>query len=264
MSNLSMSNLPTRELPTSDLPTRELAIDARAVKKTYGSGNLAYEALRGVDFRVQRGEFVMLAGPSGSGKTTLLSILGCVLGATSGDLALFGRQVTGVPERKLPALRLDLIGFIFQGHNLLASLSARENVALPLQLRGVPVSRSLREADALLDRVGLGDKTKSLAAELSGGQRQRVSIARALAGNPPIVLADEPTAALDAQSGLLVTELLREVSRERGDTVVVVTHDNRIFHLADRIVQIEDGRIVDSLEHAPSPVARAATSPEIS
>jgi len=264
MSDLPMSGPPMSDLAMSHLAKGELAIDARALKKTYGSGNLAYEALRGVDFRVQRGEFVMLAGPSGSGKTTLLSILGCVLGATSGELALFGRQVTGVPERKLPALRLDLIGFIFQGHNLLASLSARENVALPLQLRGVPISRSLREADALLDRVGLGDKTKSLAAELSGGQRQRVSIARALAGNPPLVLADEPTAALDAHSGLLVTELLREVSRERGDTVVVVTHDNRIFHLADRIMHIEDGRMVDSLEPASSPVARAATSPGIS
>ena len=243
---------------------RELAIDARAITKTYGSGELAYQALRGVDFAVERGEFVMLAGPSGSGKTTLLSILGCVLTATGGELSLFGRNVTGVPERRLPALRIDLIGFIFQGHNLLASLSARENVALPLQMRGVPVGKSLRDADALLDRVGLGDKTKSLAAALSGGQRQRVSIARALAGDPPLVLADEPTAALDAQSGLLVTELLREVCRERGDTVVVVTHDNRIFHLADRIVRIEDGRIVDPAHSSLPPPEPRPHAPEIS
>jgi putative ABC transport system ATP-binding protein len=255
-----MSGVPMREdMPGGAATTDALAIDARAITKTYGEGALAYRALRGVDFHVARGEFVMLAGPSGSGKTTLLSILGCVLGATSGDLSLFGRRVSGLAESRLPALRIDLIGFIFQGHNLLASLEARENVALPLQLRGVPVARSLREADELLARVGLSDKTRSRPAELSGGQRQRVSIARALAGNPPLVLADEPTAALDAQSGQLVTELLREVCRERGDTVVVVTHDARIFHLADRIVHIEDGLIAGS---EPPPDAPRAHSRE--
>lgn len=220
-----------------------LAIDARALTKTFGAGSLAFHALKGVDFQVRRGEFVMLAGPSGSGKTTLLSILGCVLTATSGEVDLLGERVTNRPERDLPALRLGLIGFIFQGNNLLASLSSRENVALPLQLRGRGRTAALREAERLLARVGLADKTGRLPAELSGGQRQRVAIARALAGDPPLVLADEPTAALDAHSGLVVTELLREVCRERGDTVVVVTHDNRIFHLADRLVHIEDGLI---------------------
>jgi len=224
----------------------ELAVDARGVTKTFGDGALAFQALRGVDFQVRPGEFVMLAGPSGSGKTTLLSILGCVLGATTGRVSLFGEEITGRKEKELPAIRLARIGFIFQGNNLLASHAARDNVALPLQMRGHPVRKSLEEADALLTRVGLGDKLYSKAAELSGGQRQRVAIARALAGSPPLILADEPTAALDAHSGLLVTELLREVCRERGDTVVVVTHDNRIFHLADRIVHIEDGLITAS------------------
>lgn len=227
----------------------QLVIEALGVRKTFGEGALAFQALKGVDFAVRRGEFVMLAGPSGSGKTTLLSILGCVLGASGGDVFIDGQRVTGRSESEMPALRLGRIGFIFQGHNLLASLSARENVALVLQMRGVPLGQALRDADRMLDRVGLGKKVEAMPAELSGGQRQRVAVARALAGNPPIVLADEPTAALDAESGRVVTELLREVARERGGTVVVVTHDSRIFHLADRIVHIEDGVIVPSGSH---------------
>lgn len=223
----------------------EFAIDAQKVGKVYGKGDLAFEALKRVDFRVKKGEFVMLAGPSGSGKSTLLSILGCVLTASSGSVELLGRSVTNLPESKLPELRLQLIGFIFQGHNLIASLTARENVALALQMRARSVKQSLIEADALLASVGLADKTKSYPADLSGGQRQRVSIARAIAGSPPLLLADEPTAALDAQSGMIVTELLRKLCREHGTTVVVVTHDSRIFHLADRIVHIEDGQIQD-------------------
>ncbi|MFO0692139.1 MAG: ABC transporter ATP-binding protein [Polyangiales bacterium] len=219
----------------------EYAIEARGVTKVYGEGALAFQALKGVDFLVEHGEFVMLAGPSGSGKTTLLSILGCVLSATSGDVVIDGVRVSGRREAEMPAIRLGRIGFIFQGHNLIASLTARENVALVLEMRGMPRTKALAEASALLARVGLGDKLHSIPSDLSGGQRQRVSVARALAGSPPIVLADEPTAALDAESGRVVTELLREVAKERGGTVVVVTHDNRIFHLADRIVHIEDG-----------------------
>lgn len=221
-----------------------LAVDARGIAKTFGSGALAFQALAGVDLQVRRGEFVMLAGPSGSGKTTLLSILGCVLGSTAGELSLFGERVSGLPQRKLPAVRMATIGFIFQGHNLLPALTARDNVALVLKMKGWSVGDANAEAKRLLERVSLGTKLHARPAELSGGQRQRVAIARALAGDPPLVLADEPTAALDAASGLQATELLREVCRERGDTVIVVTHDNRIFHLADRIVHIEDGHIV--------------------
>lgn len=222
----------------------EIAVDARGIVKTFGSGALAFTALGGVDLQVARGEFIMLAGPSGSGKTTLLSILGCVLTSTDGELSLFGKRVSGLPERKLPAVRMANIGFIFQGHNLLPALTARDNVALVLKMKGWTSRDAERESARLLDRVSLGDKLHARPAELSGGQRQRVAIARALAGDPPLVLADEPTAALDAASGLQATELLREVCRERGDSVIVVTHDNRIFHLADRIVHIEDGRIV--------------------
>jgi len=220
-----------------------LAIDARGVTKTFGKGDAATVALRGVDFVVPEGQFTMLVGPSGSGKTTLLSILGCVLTATSGEVTLFGQRITGLDEKELPILRRGLIGFVFQGHNLLASLSARENVALAMQVRGTARREALAEADRILTHVGLGGRLGNRPTQLSGGELQRVAIARALAGPPPLVLADEPTASLDAEAGLRVTELLRELSRERGSTVVVVTHDNRIFDLADRIVHIEDGVI---------------------
>ncbi len=223
----------------------EVTLYARAVTKTYGSGAVAYQALRGVDFEARAGEFVMLSGPSGSGKTTLLSIMGCVLTPSTGDVRIYGEQVSGRKESELPRLRLSYIGFIFQGHNLIASFDALENVALSMRMRGHSVRDANREAKRLLERVGLGDKLDRKPNELSGGQRQRVSIARALAGSPPIILADEPTASLDAETGMTVTLLLKDMAREGGHTVVVVTHDNRIYHLGDRIVHIEDGRIVD-------------------
>ena len=220
------------------------AIDARGVTKTYGEGDVSQLVLKGCDLQVPYGEFMMLVGPSGSGKTTMLSILGCVLRPTGGEVRLFGEKISGVPEGHLPRLRLSYIGFIFQGHNLLASLSAEENVAVQLQLRGFGTAEARKQARELLDRVQLGGKYHRRPAELSGGERQRVAIARAVAGAPPIILADEPTASLDAANGALVTELLRELARERGHTVVCVTHDSRIFSLADRIVRIEDGQIL--------------------
>ncbi|UJR79537.1 ABC transporter ATP-binding protein [Sandaracinus amylolyticus] len=220
-----------------------ITIEATNVTKTYGSGNVAVHALRGVDFHAREGEFVMLNGPSGSGKTTLLSILGCVLTPSGGEVQLYGESLARKREKDLPRLRLSYIGFIFQGHNLVASLDCRDNVALPMRMRGWSVREANREAEHLLRRVGLGDKTDRLPSELSGGQRQRVAIARAVAGAPPIILADEPTASLDAETGMHITQLLKQMANEGGHTVVVVTHDNRIFHLADRIVNIEDGRI---------------------
>lgn len=225
------------------------AIDCSDVGKTYGSGETAFVALKGVDFRVEAGEFVMLSGPSGSGKTTLLSILGCVLTATSGHVSLLGEDISKATDSQLPRLRREYIGFVFQSHNLLASLDATANVALLLRMRGYTSRDASAEAARLLRSVGLGDKLASRPADLSGGQRQRVAIARALAGSPPILLADEPTAALDAHNGLAVTELLRNLAKEHGHTVVVVTHDNRIFHLADRIVRIEDGMIQGETAH---------------
>jgi putative ABC transport system ATP-binding protein len=219
------------------------AVEVKNLTKVYGAGTTAFTALRGVSLKVAPGEFIMLEGPSGSGKTTLLSILGCVLSPTSGEVKLFGENVSDSPDAALPQLRLSYIGFVFQGHNLVASLSARENIMLVLQLRGWAVPKARQEAEYLLDQVGLPGKADSKPRDLSGGQRQRVAIARALAGGPPLILADEPTAALDAENGLKVTEILRQLAREQGRTVLVVTHDNRIFHLADRILHIEDGRM---------------------
>jgi putative ABC transport system ATP-binding protein len=221
------------------------AIEVRDVTKTYGSGETAYQALRGVDFTASRGELVMLSGPSGSGKTTLLSVLGCVLTPTSGLVRLLGEDVSRAKEADLPRLRLSYIGFVFQSHNLVEALSAGDNIAMLLQLRGRSRADAAREAARLLESVGIADKVDAKPRALSGGQRQRVAIARALAGAPPILLADEPTAALDAQNGSAVTELLRTLAKEHGHTVVVVTHDPRIFHLADRIVHIEDGLIAE-------------------
>lgn len=222
-----------------------VAIDVAGVTKTFGTGPLAFTALRDISFRVERGEIVMLVGPSGSGKTTLLSVIGCVLRPSAGRVALFDTDLAARSESELPEIRRALIGFVFQGHNLISSLNVRENVQLVLETRGVTRRDARRESEELLARVGLSDKLESLPAQLSGGQRQRVAIARAVAGDPPLILADEPTAALDAEAGLGVTELLAELSRERGSTVVIVTHDSRIFGFGDRIVKIADGRIAE-------------------
>jgi len=222
---------------------RPRVVDVQGLRKVYGTGAVAFEALKGVDFHADAGEFVMLSGPSGSGKTTLLSILGCVLRPTSGRVSLFGRDVAVAREDEMPELRLGLIGFVFQGFNLIASLSASENIALVLQLRGWQPREAQAEAQKLLTEVGMPEKADSLPRDLSGGQRQRVAVARAVAGHPPLLLADEPTANLDGHTGLQVTEMLKDLALAHGSTVVVVTHDNRIFHLADRRVHIEDGRI---------------------
>ncbi len=223
----------------------EPAIVARGLTKVYGKGDLAFRAVDRVDFTLERGEVVLLEGPSGSGKTTLLSMLGCVLEPTEGRIDILGEPVSELSGREMAQARLSRLGFVFQGGNLIDALTARQNVAFPLRLQGMPARRALDEADRLLARVDLADKRHSRPAELSGGQRQRVSVARALAGQPPIILADEPTAALDAKTGLQVTTLLRELALQRGTSVLIVSHDNRIEHLADRIVRLEDGRVLE-------------------
>lgn len=229
------------------LAVAEPAVEIRDVTKVYGAGDLAFAALRGVDLVVPRGEFLLVVGPSGSGKSTFLQILGCLLAPTSGSVRLFGTRVSGRPESELPRFRLAWVGFVFQGGNLVSALSAEENVTLLLQLRGYPTRAARREARTLLDRVGLGGKAGRRPAELSGGERQRVAIARALAGGPPLLLADEPTASLDARSGREIGELLKSLATEEGRTVVFVTHDPRVFDLADRVVRIEDGRLFEDM-----------------
>lgn len=186
----------------------------------------------------------MLMGPSGSGKTTLLSIMGCILAASSGSVHIAGREVTRLKERDLPSIRLQHIGFVFQGFNLFPTLSALENVELMLDLKGVERPAATKRARQLLEEVGLSAQCDSFPADLSGGQKQRVAIARALAGDPSIILADEPTAALDSNTGYSIMKMMRGLAHDRGRAVVVVTHDSRMLTLADRIARLEDGMIV--------------------
>ena len=223
--------------------TRETAIDARGVRKVFGKGALAFEALKGVDFHVGTGEFVMLAGPSGSGKTTLLSILGCVLSPTAGEVHLCDERVSGLPEAELPRVRTEYIGFIFQGHNLIASLTAEDNVALQLELRGLDVAAYSERITTLLASVRLTGFEARYPYELSGGMQQRAAFCQAMVHEPDTLLLDEPLGKLDAMTRESIRSDLQSLWMRKRPTVVFVTHDNRIFHLADRIVHIEDGLI---------------------
>jgi putative ABC transport system ATP-binding protein len=218
---------------------------ARLVRtgKIYGTGEHAVAALAGATLEINAGEVTLIEGPSGSGKTTLISILGLLLKPTSGEVWIEGRNVAGLTERDLPALRARNFGFVFQGFNLFPALTALDNVAIAIQMKD-PKARDPRgEARRLLDLVGLGSRAHHLPADLSGGQKQRVAIARALGGNPPIIVGDEPTAALDTKTALSVMELLRELASAHGRAVVVVTHDPRLERFADRVVRVEDGHI---------------------
>jgi putative ABC transport system ATP-binding protein len=222
------------------------AIAVRDLTKTYEEGSARVSALRGVDLDVHPGELVMLVGPSGSGKTTLLSIMGCILSSTSGSIRIAGKEVTGFKPKQMASIRLDHIGFVFQGFNLFPTLTAGENVELMLDLKKVETAAGKKRAQQLLEQVGLGEKYHSFPADLSGGQKQRVAVARALAGDPQIVLADEPTAALDSHTGRNVMEMMRSLAHARGRAVVIVTHDSRVMEFADRTIRIEDGMIADS------------------
>jgi len=215
--------------------------------KTYTEGASVVPAIRGVDLDVYPGEVVMLVGPSGSGKTTLLSLMGCILSATSGSVRIAGKEVGKLSEKELPRIRLEHIGFVFQGFNLFPTLTAGENVELMLDLKGARGEAAHARARDLLEQVGLGEKYASFPSDLSGGQKQRVAVARALAGDPEIVLADEPTAALDSKTGSNVMEMMRRLAHERGRAVAVVTHDSRVMRFADRTVRIEDGLIAKKL-----------------
>ena len=226
-------------------------IELKEVSFAYGTGELRRLVLREVDLRVAPGEIVILTGPSGSGKTTLLTLIGALRAMQLGSARVLGQELLGASEAERVRLRRR-IGFIFQNHNLLGFLTARQNVAMALELDGALGERARMErAGAMLDAVGLSDHREKKPANLSGGQRQRVAIARALAGEPGLILADEPTAALDKQTGQEVVRLLRDLAKGRGVPILLVTHDPRILDLADRIVAMEDGRIVQSaLEQA--------------
>jgi putative ABC transport system ATP-binding protein len=219
------------------------AIAVTHVSKTYGSGPAAVRALVDVSLDVAAGQVLLMMGPSGSGKTTLLSIMGGILDASGGSVRVQGEELVGLAERERPRIRRTHIGFVFQGFNLFPALTALENVALALDVRGERGPAAHERARLALERVGLADKIAAHPADLSGGQKQRIAIARALVGDPSIVLADEPTAALDSASGRGVLDVLRALAHDAGRAIVLVTHDARALAYADRIVSIEDGRL---------------------
>jgi putative ABC transport system ATP-binding protein len=222
----------------------EPLIEAVNVAKVLGSGAAKVAALRGVSLALKGGELTLLMGPSGSGKTTLLSILGCMLTPTEGTVRVCGHSTDGAGPEDLPLLRREHVGFVFQSFHLFPTLSAADNVRLALDVRGEPSrSAKVRSREALA-KVGLSHKTSAFPRELSGGEQQRVAIARAIVGNPSIILADEPTAALDGENGQAIMKILAEVSKQQERGVLIVTHDPRLLPFADRVVHIEDGRIV--------------------
>ena len=222
-------------------------IETRSLTKTFGSHGVAVRALRGIDMTVARGEFLSLIGPSGSGKSTLMAILGCLDSPTDGSYEFDGERVDGLSGSELARIRNQKIGFVFQQYNLLPRASVTRNVELPMLYAGVPRKERRRRATELLERVGIPEKAKQLPGTLSGGQRQRVAVARALANNPVMLLADEPTGALDSKTGHEVLELFSALHRQ-GNTILIVTHDLEIASLANRQVEIHDGRIASSTE----------------
>jgi len=218
------------------------------VTKAYGTGDAKVTALRGVDLEVRRGELLMLVGPSGCGKTTLLSIIAAILDRDGGECVVLGRDLQQMDRSERAGFRGVSIGFVFQGFNLLPSLTAAENVAVPLLINGVPRSHALARAREVLDAVGLGARTDALPAQLSGGQQQRVAIARSLVHSPKLIVCDEPTSNLDRDTGHSMMEILRSVARSPDRALLVVTHDARIFEFADRIARMDDGQIVEVVE----------------
>ena len=219
-------------------------IQARGVTKIFGTGANAVQALRGVDLTVPAGELLMLVGPSGCGKTTLISVLAGILDQTAGDVHVLGEDLKALGNDGRTGFRGKHLGFVFQAFNLLPALTAQENAAIPLMILGTPRSQALAKAATLLERVGLGSRLQAMPNQLSGGQQQRVAIARALVHEPQLIVCDEPTSALDHETGQNVMKMLKEVALSEGRALVVVTHDSRIFGFADRVAQMDDGRIV--------------------
>jgi putative ABC transport system ATP-binding protein len=263
MSSSLVSSAPATALEPLDQTGEARAVWCRGVTKDYSTGGDVVRALRGVDVTIPYGEMTLLVGPSGCGKTTLISIMAGLLDPTEGDVALLGKERRDLKGRALVEFRATRIGFVFQQYNLLPALTAVENAAIPLMICGMKRSLAVAHSAEVLESVGLKDKMHQLPSQLSGGQQQRVAIARALVHSPKLLVCDEPTAALDAESGRKVMELLRTTTVQPGRAVIVVTHDNRVFDFGDRIVHMTDGRIdrveqtgrkqtATSLEHSAS------------
>ena len=237
-------------------------IEFEEVCKYYQMGDTTVKAADHISFQIRKGEFVAIVGQSGSGKSTCMNIIGCLDVPTSGTYLLDGRDVGQMDKDQLAAVRNEMLGFIFQQYNLLPRLNLMENVEVPLIYANISRAERHRMAQEVLEKVGLGDKLKNLPNQLSGGQQQRVSIARALVRNPAVILADEPTGALDSHTGREVIGMLQQLHRE-GHTVVLITHDNSIAVQADRIIRLEDGRVVyDGDSHAPEAIVQPTLLPE--
>ena len=222
----------------------KVAVEVRGISKHFGTGERRVTALDRVSWHVYAGQMSMIVGPSGCGKTTLLSVIAGILNADEGSVTIFGQDVSGMSDRARTRFRARHIGFVFQQYNLLPALTAAENAAIPLVIAGWSKARAVDQAKAVLSSLGMGKKTDSLPNQLSGGQQQRVAISRALVHEPSLLVCDEPTAALDHETGLSVMELLREAAVKPDRAVVVVTHDNRVFHFGERIAHMDDGRVV--------------------
>lgn len=220
------------------------AVACEGITKWFGAGDAKVQALRGLDLEIGMGELAMLVGPSGCGKTTLISIIAGLLDATAGDLEVLGTRPKELTSREQILFRRENLGFVFQQFNLLPTLTAAENVAVPLFIDGVDRRQAIEQASELLDELGLGDRLSYLPSNLSGGQQQRVAIARALIHDPRLIVCDEPTSALDAKTGHLVMELFSEVAVRPDRALIVVTHDSRIFEFADTIAHMEDGKVI--------------------
>jgi putative ABC transport system ATP-binding protein len=234
-------------------------VECIGISKTYPSDGEPVYALRGIDLRVAKGEIMMLVGPSGCGKTTLISIIAGILKYEVGSCRVLGFEISAMRKSELLDFRAQNIGFIFQAYNLLPHLTLAENVAVPLLIGGMSLNKALIQAGAALESVGLGARLDNIPAQLSGGQQQRVAIARALVKKPKLIVCDEPTSALDHDTGMKVMDLMQELVRGQGTTLVVVTHDNRIFHYADRIARMDDGQVVEITDaHALQSGSQAA------
>lgn len=223
--------------------SQEIVVDARNLSKEFMSGEVQVKALRGISLEIKRGEFIAIIGPSGSGKSTLMGLLGGLDTPTGGTIAIDGVDISAMKERPLTSIRNEKIGFVFQSFNLIPTLTALENVALPIQFSKNKQFNATQRAKELLDLFGLGDRMTHRPNQLSGGQQQRVAIARALANNPPLLLGDEPTGNLDTKSSDVVMSALREVQQTMNTTVVLVTHDMDIASQVDRIITLVDGKI---------------------
>ena len=230
------------------------------LRKVFGQGDTQVEALKGIDLEIQAGEYVAIMGRSGSGKSTLLSQLGGVDTPSSGQVLLEGKDLAAMTDDERTLLRRRRIGFIFQAFNLLPILTALENVALPLELDGIPARTAKERASKLLTQVGLGERMTHLPGALSGGEQQRVAVARALAIEPAILLADEPTGNLDSATGEKLTGILRQLVDKEGQTIVLVTHDPKVAELADRIIYVVDGRVASEEGEPPRREAKAKSS----